>query len=451
MPNKLVNIDITEVSGVDKAANKRRFLIIKRAEDDDMEKADKPMKTEGGVQFPAEAYAYVPDPEKPSTWKLRLWETPETKETARQVGMAVAALGPGFRGNKVEIPAEDLPKVKAKVRAAWKKVNPDKSDDEMPAAIKKGGDTTDEVTLKERLWGFVKGLFGPGDPADAGEAKDLNEILAEEQRDEILWRLTSALRESLDSILEDDTVPDKQAAIGQVLQQFLSALVAGGVTKAGRKISTSRLAMLKQMKDMLDQLITEAEASSQNADMNMGMGMSKRKEEGPVPDKVIKMEDLPEDIRKQLEEVAELKKKAAEAEELKKRVEEAEALAKAEREERLKKEYIAKVASYQALPVQPEEFGLVLKALAEKAPEEYAKLEGVLKAADEALAKSELFREVGRSGAGESTAWAKVEAMAKEIVQKNAGMTKEQAIAKVLRDNPELYSAYRAETEGKVK
>lgn len=82
-----------------------------------------PMKTEDGVAYPAAAYAYTPDKEKPSTWKLRLWDSPEQKETRRQIGMAVAALGAGFRGNKVEIPAADLKDVVARVRQAWEKVN----------------------------------------------------------------------------------------------------------------------------------------------------------------------------------------------------------------------------------------------------------------------------------------------------------------------------------------
>lgn len=96
-----------------------------------------PMKTEDGVQYPAEAFAYVPDPEKPSTWKLRLWEDPEKKETPRQVGMAIAALSPGgFRGNRVEIPKEDFPKVKERIRAAWKKVHEDADPEDMPAVIR---------------------------------------------------------------------------------------------------------------------------------------------------------------------------------------------------------------------------------------------------------------------------------------------------------------------------
>lgn len=91
-------------------------------------------KTEAGASFPAAAYAYVPDASMPSTWKLRLWATPDGGPDAHIVGAAIAALGPGgFRGNKVQIPAADLPAVKAKVAAAWKKANPDKKPSEMPS------------------------------------------------------------------------------------------------------------------------------------------------------------------------------------------------------------------------------------------------------------------------------------------------------------------------------
>jgi len=94
-------------------------------------------KTENGKAYPSSDFAYVPDPEKPSEWKLRLTATPGGAPDSGIVGAAIAALGPGgFRGQKVDIPAADLPAVLAKVRAAWKKANPDKSVDEMPATIK---------------------------------------------------------------------------------------------------------------------------------------------------------------------------------------------------------------------------------------------------------------------------------------------------------------------------
>lgn len=98
-----------------------------------------PTKRDNGEDFPAAAYAYTPDPEKPSTWKLRLWANLDQKETAAQVGAAVAALGPGgFRGNRVEIPDADLPGVKRRVLAAWRKVH---GDGQEPPAVLKAADT----------------------------------------------------------------------------------------------------------------------------------------------------------------------------------------------------------------------------------------------------------------------------------------------------------------------
>tara|TARA_R110000787_G_scaffold4258_2_gene16514 strand:- start:280 stop:1875 length:1596 start_codon:yes stop_codon:yes gene_type:complete len=97
----------------------------------------KATKREDGEDFPEQAFAYVPDADKPSTWKLRLWDSIEEQETAAQVGRALAALGRGgFRGNRVKIPRADLPKVKAKVLAAWKKTHPDATSDEEPTVLK---------------------------------------------------------------------------------------------------------------------------------------------------------------------------------------------------------------------------------------------------------------------------------------------------------------------------
>lgn len=94
------------------------------------------VKTEDGLEYPAAAFAYAPDKDTPSGWKLRLWETPELKESRRQVGMAVAALGPGgFRGNRVRIPSDDLPGVKRRVLNAWLKVWPNKERGDAPRVL----------------------------------------------------------------------------------------------------------------------------------------------------------------------------------------------------------------------------------------------------------------------------------------------------------------------------
>lgn len=102
-------------------------------------------KTEAGKSFPASDYAYVPDPDKPSTWKLRLTNTPGGDPDSQIVGAAVAALGAGFRGNKVQIPADALPAVKAKVKAAWIKANPDKDPKKDIPAVIAAGQVTEGV------------------------------------------------------------------------------------------------------------------------------------------------------------------------------------------------------------------------------------------------------------------------------------------------------------------
>lgn len=164
---KMVNLSIEETSGVDHPAHLHEgWLVMKAASIEEVDKAARPMKTEDGIEFPSEAFAYVPDPDSPSTWKLRLWESPAKKVTARQVGMAVAALGAGFRGQKVQIPSGDLADVKAKVRSAWSDANPDR-EDEMPSVLK----ATEEVPMETQDMDLEK--------AEKPSYEDLEKMLAE--------------------------------------------------------------------------------------------------------------------------------------------------------------------------------------------------------------------------------------------------------------------------------
>lgn len=80
-------------------------------------------KTDNGAEYPSSAYAYVPDAQQPSTWKIRLWETPEAKVTVAQLGRAAAAMSSGgFRGEQAEIPEADVAKVKARIRGEYSKL-----------------------------------------------------------------------------------------------------------------------------------------------------------------------------------------------------------------------------------------------------------------------------------------------------------------------------------------
>lgn len=78
-----------------------------------------PFKTEMGQQFPAEAFAYVGDPNKPETWALRMWESVSQKLTGAQVSRAVAALSATRAGRGMQLPPDSLPSVKEKLRTSF--------------------------------------------------------------------------------------------------------------------------------------------------------------------------------------------------------------------------------------------------------------------------------------------------------------------------------------------
>lgn len=88
-------------------------------------------KTEDGESYPAAAYLVVPDPEKPSTWKLRVWESPAAKVTRAQLGRAAAAFSPGgFRGQPVQLAPDEEKQAKAKLRSLYRGLGA--GDDEIP-------------------------------------------------------------------------------------------------------------------------------------------------------------------------------------------------------------------------------------------------------------------------------------------------------------------------------
>lgn len=136
-------------------------------------KGDAPTKTIGGkAGFTAADHAFVGHSMKPSTWKMPLTTTPGGAPDAGKVTAAIATLK--------NVPAAQLASVKAKLKAAWTKANPDKKPADMPAALKsaepvdKGqhglpagayavvGDMNDPSTWKLPLWKDTSGAISPG-------------------------------------------------------------------------------------------------------------------------------------------------------------------------------------------------------------------------------------------------------------------------------------------------
>jgi len=123
---------------------------------------------------------------------------------------------------------------------------------------------------------------------------------------------------------------------------------------------------------------------------------------------------------------------------------EAQAIAKAERDARLDREFLAKAESLSGLAISAADLAPVLKGVGETSPELLAKVTEVLTAASNAVKESALFTEIGKRGSTESAG--KVEDIAKALQKADTKLTKEQAFAKALEDNPALYTEYLAET-----
>lgn len=85
------------------------------------------------ADLPAKCYAYVPDPEKPSTWKLRYLNADGSVDETHLAAAAAAFSPGGFRGQKVQIPAENVAAVKKKLVAAYHKLG--KKDAEIPKQL----------------------------------------------------------------------------------------------------------------------------------------------------------------------------------------------------------------------------------------------------------------------------------------------------------------------------
>jgi len=119
-------------------------------------------------------------------------------------------------------------------------------------------------------------------------------------------------------------------------------------------------------------------------------------------------------------------------------------------EEKRLREFAEKArAELPHLAAIPEEVGRLLKDAEEGlSPEARGFLERLLKSADSALAQA--LQPAGASPKGEkaASAWDKIEKAAAHLVAE-AGITRPQAIRKVLEAQPELYREYLSEKEGR--
>lgn len=150
------------------------------------------------------------------------------------------------------------------------------------------------------------------------------------------------------------------------------------------------------------------------------------------PDKEDILKGLPEEVRKRIEDAEGKAKEATD-------------LAKAEREMRITKQYEDEAKGFPKLG-KPEKIAKMLRSADEQGEAEGKDFRETLKAAQAKIDENDLLtKELGRSISDSvDSAWAKIEAKANELVQKNDKLSKEQAIKKVLEteEGQTLYAEY---------
>ena len=230
------------------------------------------------------------------------------------------------------------------------------------------------------------------------------------------------------------------------------ALREAGLEGEGAEALVGASKLLKAYKDALPENalaflskctgLAVTESLNKNVPNNAGTETKKQAEGGLSKETIAKMDPATQAVVKQLlEENVVTKAEAKEARQIVKEL----------KEEKILKEYVAKAEDLPHLTIEPLKFGPVLKALGEGHPDEFSEIFRVLKAADAAIEKSELFKEIGKAGSGESDAEAQVYAKARGMVAKDGELTFDEAVCKVLDENPELYEKYEDERQKTVK
>lgn len=137
------------------------------------------IKRENGIDYPARDFAFVPDATQPSTWKLRLTESPG-KVTVAQLARATAALSSsGFRGNRVQIPSAALSAVKRRIRAEYRRLGVAEQD--IPSAVKQTGgfDLWKQADGRYRWFAIYSNAFRDSDLVPEIIAKESHELFVE--------------------------------------------------------------------------------------------------------------------------------------------------------------------------------------------------------------------------------------------------------------------------------
>lgn len=196
-----------------------------------------------------------------------------------------------------------------------------------------------------------------------------------------------------------------------------------------------RIVELEKSLAASEKLVADLTEKAEKAKMEVEVEEDEEDEEEMDEEETMKalVKSLPEPVREML-------KKAEDA------AEKATAELRKEREARRDEEFVQKAAGWAHITVDAKEFGPALRRLTDIDANLAEQVEKALEAANAQAESAAIFSEIGRgSRPDESSAYAKVQAMAKAAHLAGEFSTVEQAVSGIIAKNPDLYAAYRNE------
>lgn len=295
---------------------------------------------------------------------------------------------------------------------------------------------------------------------------------------EALGERYGALMETMESISRNENSSPYairsaiKAALGDFIESMSKAMpsllseLGEDVEKAGRRISAGRMAKLKTLQKVLNEIITEGEKDMSDNKPDVGMltkmghgiaalfARASGADDATIAnlEKAARGED-PNAVVTDPEVTTRLTKAEAEATALKKSNEElAKQVTKLQEEADLRK-FAEEISGFNKLGLDPVKDAALLKSVEEKAGKESAdRLREIFKAANAQANVANLFGEVGSSHPGSATVTAAEEVVQKmaELIKADDTLSKSDARDMVFTTNPDLYDRWRAETTVKV-
>lgn len=266
-------------------------------------------------------------------------------------------------------------------------------------------------------------------------AEMFNDIIEQRELREDLWEMIWTLQDSINSIISDDSVSNKETMIATTVAQFqvaVSEKLKGGSEEMKKTVEELEKALADEqaksaeLEKKLAEEVEKAAKPAVNEDGTCKMCGAKVKKEQEIDKSA-----LPESVRKHLEETEEkLQKQAAD-------------IAKMQ-EESLTKACVEKAESIAAAGAT-DEISKFLKDVTKLSPELAEKGFSLLKTCDARIKEAGLFKEAGKTGDSTvKTAAEQLDALAKEYAAKE-NVTYAKAYDHIYTTNHELRKAYNAE------